>query len=268
VFAGLEECVKFLANFKLTDEEIDFVQECLPGSEEAFCDYLRGLDCSDVEVYAIPEGSVVFPKVPLMRVEGPVGVVQLLETPFLNLVNFASLVATNAARHRFVAGKSKSLLEFGARRAQGPDGAISASKYCYLGGFDATSNVAAGKLFGIPLRGTHSHAYVSSFMSTDEIVDKVLRSADGKTTCEDFVSHVQTWLKKIQYSPSLSGIFSETNQSELAAFTSYALAFPKTFLALVDTYDVMKSGIPNFCAVALALNDFGCVRISYQYPIV
>jgi len=104
--------------------------------------------------------------------------------------------------------------------------------------------------------------------STDEIVDKVLRSADGKTTCEDFVSHVQTWLKKIQYSPSLSGIFSETNQSELAAFTSYALAFPKTFLALVDTYDVMKSGIPNFCAVALALNDFGCVRISYQYPIV
>ncbi|CAD5319295.1 unnamed protein product [Arabidopsis thaliana] len=257
VFAGLEECVKFLANFKLTDEEIDFVQECLPGSEEAFCDYLRGLDCSDVEVYAIPEGSVVFPKVPLMRVEGPVGVVQLLETPFLNLVNFASLVATNAARHRFVAGKSKSLLEFGARRAQGPDGAISASKYCYLGGFDATSNVAAGKLFGIPLRGTHSHAYVSSFMSTDEIVDKVLRSADGKTTCEDFVSHVQTWLKKIQYSPSLSGIFSETNQSELAAFTSYALAFPKTFLALVDTYDVMKSGIPNFCAVALALNDFG-----------
>ncbi|XP_023640792.1 nicotinate phosphoribosyltransferase 2 [Capsella rubella] len=257
VFAGLDECIKFLANFKLSDDEIDFVRESLPGSEEAFCDYLRGLDCSDVEVYAIPEGSVVFPKVPLMRVEGPVGVVQLLETPFLNLVNFASLVATNAARHRFVAGKSKSLLEFGARRAQGPDGAISASKYCYLGGFDATSNVAAAKLFGIPLRGTHSHAFVSSFMSTDEIVDKVLHSSDGKTTCEDFVSHVQTWLKKIQYSPSLSGIFSETNQSELAAFTSYALAFPKTFLALVDTYDVMKSGIPNFCAVALALNDYG-----------
>uniref|UniRef100_A0A1J3JUK3 Nicotinate phosphoribosyltransferase n=2 Tax=Noccaea caerulescens TaxID=107243 RepID=A0A1J3JUK3_NOCCA len=107
VFAGLEECIKFLANFKLSDEEIDFVRDALPGSEEAFCDYLRGLDCSDVEVYAIPEGSVVFPKVPLMRVEGPVGVVQLLETPFLNLVNFASLVATNAARHQEAASPRK-----------------------------------------------------------------------------------------------------------------------------------------------------------------
>ncbi|CAF2133446.1 hypothetical protein IGI04_013929 [Brassica rapa subsp. trilocularis] len=265
IFAGLEECIKFLANFTLTDEEIDFVRDSLPGCEEAFCDYLRGLDCSDIEVYAVSEGSVVFPKVPLLRIEGPVAVVQLLETPFLNLINYASLVATNAARHRFVAGKSKLLLEFGARRAQGPDGAISASKYCYLGGFDATRhvlvlllvNVAAGRLFGIPLRGTHSHAFVSSFMSLDEIVDKALRSSDGKTTCEDFVSLVQTCLAKIQNSSSLSGIFSETNKSELAAFTSYALAFPSAFLALVDTYDVMKSGIPNFCAVALALNELG-----------
>jgi nicotinate phosphoribosyltransferase len=261
IFAGLEECIKFLANFNLTDEEIDFVRDSLPGCEEAFCDYLRGLDCSDIEVYAISEGSVVFPKVPLLRIEGPVAVVQLLETPFLNLINYASLVATNAARHRFVAGKSKLLLEFGARRAQGPDGAISASKYCYLGGFDATSNVAAGKLFGIPLRGTHSHAFVSSFMSLDEIVDKVLRSSDGKSTCKDFICLVQTCLTKIQNSSSLQGIFSETNQSELAAFISYALAFPNSFLALVDTYDVMKSGIPNFCAVALALNELGCVRI-------
>uniref|UniRef100_M4DMS3 nicotinate phosphoribosyltransferase n=1 Tax=Brassica campestris TaxID=3711 RepID=M4DMS3_BRACM len=229
IFAGLEECIKFLANFTLTDEEIDFVRDSLPGCEEAFCDYLRGLDCSDIEVYAVSEGSVVFPKVPLLRIEGPVAVVQLLETPFLNLINYASLVATNAARHRFVAGKSKLLLD----------------------------NVAAGRLFGIPLRGTHSHAFVSSFMSLDEIVDKALRSSDGKTTCEDFVSLVQTCLAKIQNSSSLSGIFSETNKSELAAFTSYALAFPSAFLALVDTYDVMKSGIPNFCAVALALNELG-----------
>ncbi|XP_039054565.1 nicotinate phosphoribosyltransferase 2-like [Hibiscus syriacus] len=258
VFAGLEECIKLIANFKLTEEEISFICESLPGScEEGFVNYLRNIDCSDVEVYAISEGTVVFPKVPLLRVEGPVAVVQLLETPVLNLVNFASLVATNATRHRLVAGKSKMLLEFGLRRAQGPDGAISASKYCYIGGFDATSNVAAGRLFGIPLRGTHSHAFVSSFMSPDEILDRSLHSSDGSSTCEDFVSLVQSWLSKIQWSKSLSGIFGETNQSELAAFMSYALAFPNNFLALVDTYDVMRSGVPNFCAVALALNDLG-----------
>ncbi|KAL0536003.1 hypothetical protein IC582_024935 [Cucumis melo] len=258
IFAGLEECIRLIANFKFTEEEISFIKKSLPSScEDAFYNYLRGIDCSDVEVYAISEGSVVFPKVPLVRVEGPVAVVQLLETPFVNLINYASLVATNAARHRFVAGKSKILLEFGLRRAQGPDGGISASKYCYIGGFDATSNVAAGRLFGIPLRGTHSHAFVSSFMSPDEIIDKSLRSSDGSRTCEDFLSAVQTWLNKIQWLPSLHGTFGETNQSELAAFTSYALAFPSDFLALVDTYDVIRSGVPNFCAVALALSDLG-----------
>ncbi|KAG6605206.1 Nicotinate phosphoribosyltransferase 2 [Cucurbita argyrosperma subsp. argyrosperma] len=258
VFAGLEECIRLIANFKFTEEEISFIKKSLPSScEDAFYKYLREIDCSDVEVYAISEGSVVFPKVPLVRVEGPVAVVQLLETPFVNLINYASLVATNAARHRFVAGKSKLLLEFGLRRAQGPDGGISASKYCYLGGFDATSNVAAGRLFGIPLRGTHSHAFVSSYMSPDEIKDKSLRSSDGSRTCEDFLSAAQMWLNKIQWLPSLHGIFGETNQSELAAFTSYALAFPSDFLALVDTYDVIRSGIPNFCAVAMALHDLG-----------
>ncbi|GMP31473.1 hypothetical protein CsSME_00005672 [Camellia sinensis var. sinensis] len=258
IFAGLEECIRFIANFKFTAEEIAFIRASLPKTcEDGFYDYLRGIDCSDVEVHAVPEGSVAFPKVPLLIVEGPIAVVQLLETPILNLINYASLVSTNAARHRFVAGKSKLLLEFGLRRAQGPDGGIGASKYSYIGGFDATSNVEAGRLFGIPLRGTHSHAFVSSFMSPDEIVEKSLKSHDGSSTCEDFVSLAQTWLSKIKRSHSLHGIFGETNQSELAAFTSYALAFPNSFLALVDTYDVMRSGIPNFCAVALALNDLG-----------
>ncbi|RHN54010.1 putative nicotinate phosphoribosyltransferase [Medicago truncatula] len=258
IFAGLEECVRFISNYKISEEEIHFLKDNLPGScEDGFFDYLRGIDCSDVEVYAIPEGTVVFPKVPLMRIEGPVAVVQLLETPFVNLINYASLVATNAARHRFVAGKSKTLLEFGLRRAQGPDGGVSASKYCYIGGFDGTSNVAAGRLFGIPLRGTHSHAFVSSYMSLGDISDKSLLKKDGSSTCKDFVVLVQNWLNKIKWSNSLCGIFSETNQSELTAFISYALAFPNNFLALVDTYDVMRSGIPNFCAVALALSDLG-----------
>nr|CAB3497545.1 unnamed protein product [Digitaria exilis] len=257
IFGGLEECIRFIANFKITEEEIKFLRSVMPTCEDGFFEYLSSIDCSDVEVYAIHEGYVVFPKVPLMRIEGPVAVVQLLETPFLSLVNYASLVTTNAARHRLVAGKSKNLLEFGLRRAQGPDGGISASRYSYMGGFDATSNVAAGRLFGIPIRGTHSHAFVSSFMGLDEITDKALISSDGSSKCEDFVSLVQNWLIKIKDSSSLGGTFGETNQSELAAFTSYALAFPNSFLALVDTYDVMRSGVPNFCAVALALNDMG-----------
>ncbi|CAM8921903.1 unnamed protein product [Rhodiola kirilowii] len=258
IFAGLEECIRLIANYKMTEEQIDFIRSALPGTcEEGFFDYLRGIDCSQLEVYSISEGTVVFPKVPLLIIVGPVAVVQLLETPLVNLVNFASLVTTNAARHRFVAGKSKMLLEFGLRRAQGPDGGMSASKYCYMGGFDATSNVAAGQKFGIPLRGTHSHAFVSSFTSPDEIIEKSLRSCDGLTTCEDFVGLVQASLNKLQWSPPLRGVFGETNQSELAAFTSYALAFPSSFLALVDTYDVMRSGIPNFCAVALALSELG-----------
>ncbi|KAL6587649.1 Nicotinate phosphoribosyltransferase 1 [Orobanche minor] len=139
VFAGLEECIKLIANFRFTGDEIAFIKSSLPSScEDGFYDYLRAVDCSSLEIHAISEGYVVFPKIPLMRIEGPVAVVQLLETPLVNLINYASLVATNAARHRFVAGKSKLLLEFGLRRAQGPDGGIGASKYCYMGGFDAT----------------------------------------------------------------------------------------------------------------------------------
>jgi len=257
VFAGLEECIRLAANFKFKEEDIDFLRTILPTCEEGFFSYLRELNCLDIEIHAIPEGSIVFPKIPLMRVEGSVAVVQLLETPFVNLINYASLVTTNAARHRRVAGSSKVLLEFGLRRAQGPDGGISASKYCYIGGFDATSNVDAGRRFGIPLRGTHSHAFVNSFMGPDEITDRALPRLDGPGVCEDFVSLSQHWLSRLQAADSLRGMFSETSQSEMAAFTSYALAFPTKFQALVDTYDVMRSGLPNFCAVALALNDLG-----------
>lgn len=103
------------------------------GIEEAFFDYLRELTAKEVVLHAIEEGSVVFPRVPLLKIEGPLIIVQLLETTLLTLVNYASLMATNAARYRMVAGKHISLLEFGLRRAQGPDGGLSASKYSYVG---------------------------------------------------------------------------------------------------------------------------------------
>lgn len=180
-----------------------------------------------------------------MRVEGPLAVCQLMETTFLNLTNFASLMATNAARFRLAAGPDVTLLEFGLRRAQGPDGAMHASKYSYIGGFDATSNVMAGFLYGIQPRGTHAHSFVSAFTGPESLATRELDERPGR----DFVQLVSD-------KRDLLGCTS-TSDSELASFIAYAQAFPDGFLALVDTYDTLTSGIPNFIAVAAALHDLG-----------
>nr|XP_009857496.1 nicotinate phosphoribosyltransferase-like protein isoform X1 [Ciona intestinalis] len=259
IFAGLSECLKFLSNFRFSDSDINYLKQILPHVDPQFWEYLSGLDASQVTMSAIPEGYVVFPKVPLIRLEGPLPVIQLLETTLLNLVNYASLVATNAARFRITAGESVQLLEFGLRRAQGPDGGLSASKYCYIGGFDGTSNVLAGKLFGIPVRGTHAHAFVNSFSSLDEIKgNKLVLNPLAKSKKDPqlgFVELTKSYLNKI--SPILNVLENETNEGELTAFLSYAFAFPTSCLCLLDTYSVIKSGLPNFLAVALALNDYG-----------
>lgn len=149
----------------------------MPHCEGAFFQYLKDLDCSRTVLYAIQDGTVVFPKIPLIRVEGPLAVGQLLETTLLNLVNFPSLIATNAMRMRLAVGPEKSLLEFGLRRAQGPDGGVSASKYAYMGGFDATSNVRAGMLTGMDVKGTHAHALVMSYMGIEDIRVRVSATA-------------------------------------------------------------------------------------------
>jgi len=259
VFGGLDEVLRFIANYKFAPEDLERLRTILGGRcEEAFFDYLGALDMSKLKVYAIPEGTVVFPRVPLLRLEGPVGVVQLLETTILNLVNYASLVTTNAARHRQAVGPSKQLLEFGLRRAQGPDGGVSAARYAYIGGFDATSNVAAGALFDMPVKGTHAHSFVSSFTSFEEVEGRALERASGDGEPVTFAPLVLEKLQLIQSIPALRAtVGDDTNKSELAAFVAYALAFPHGFLALVDTYDVMRSGLPNFMAVALALIDLG-----------
>lgn len=255
VFAGLEECIKFVKNFKFSVSDINYLKTVLPKNiESEFFDYLQNLTTDEVRLIAIDEGVVVFPKVPLISIEGPLPVVQLMETPLLNLVNYASLVATNGMRFRLAAGRDKTLLEFGLRRAQGPDGALSASRYCYLGGFDGTSNVLAGKLYNIPVRGTHAHAFVTSYSSLSDVQEKEL--FNKKTSkAEKFTPVCIKWQKKL--APVLDFLADQASEGELAAFISYALAFPDGFLALIDTYDVIRSGLPNFCTVAMALSDFG-----------
>ena len=268
VFAGLEEALRFVSNFSFSERDVEYLKSTPVGAnmEDEFFEYLLKIDASDIRVYAQKEGSVVFPRVPLLRLEGPLATVQLLETTLLCLVNYASLVATNAARHRLVAGEDVMLLEFGLRRAQGVDGGVSASRYAYLGGFDATSNVEAGRQFGIPIKGTHAHSYVQSHSGWDCVKNPRLKAANG-STCEDFPALVMEKMKRLEavrddMEPDLR--WNETNTSELAAFTSYALAFPSAFLALVDTYNVLQSGLPNFCAVALALRELGYAAVGIR----
>lgn len=165
IFAGLNECLKFIQSFRYSHGDIEYLRRVMPpGTEPEFFDYLSKIDMNQVSVYAIDEGTVVFPKIPLIRIEGPLILGQLLETTLLTLVNYASLMATNAARYRLAAGDGVRLLEFGLRRAQGPDGGLSSSKYAYIGGFDCTSNLLAGKLYDIPVGGTHAHSFITSFI--------------------------------------------------------------------------------------------------------
>lgn len=168
VACGLDSAVAFLNDFRFTADDLTYISG-LTGNdgqtlfENGFIDYLRTMEFR-CDVAAVPEGTIVFPNEPLLRIQGPILQCQLLETPLLNFINFQSLIATKAARMRLVA-KDDRLLEFGLRRAQGPDGGVTASRAAYIGGFDATSNVLAGKLYGIPVKGTHAHSWVMSFAS-------------------------------------------------------------------------------------------------------
>lgn len=262
IFAGLSECIKYVEEFHFSDEDISYLKEAMaPTTDPEFFVFLKNVTTKDVTISAIPEGTVVFAKVPLLRVEGPLAVVQLLETTLLNLVNFSSLVATNAVRFRKAAGDEKILLEFGLRRAQGPDGGLSASKYCYLGGFDGTSNVLAAKKFNIPAKGTHAHAFVSSFHHNDDVCATPLLN---QTTNERELFMPRVEKRLLDVCTALCICKDQVNIGELKAFTSYANAFPTSFLALVDTYDALKSGLVNFLAVTFALNDFGYKSIGVR----
>ena len=166
IAAGLEPVIDFLKRFQFTDEDLQFLGT-LKGSDgeplfdQRFLEYLRPLRFK-CDLDAIPEGTVVFPQEPVLRVQGPILQCQLVESALLNFINFQSLIATKAARV-CLAARGEPVLEFGLRRAQGVDGALSASRAAYIGGCASTSNVLAGKLYGIPVSGTHAHSWVMAF---------------------------------------------------------------------------------------------------------
>lgn len=175
IACGLELVIDFLQNFQFSADDIQYLRG-LQGADnqalfsESFLNYLQGMtfNCS---IDAIPEGTVVFPHEPLLRVQGPLLQAQLIETILLNLINFSSLIATKASRVVQAAGKD-TVLEFGFRRAQGVDGSLTATRSTYVGGCHATSNVLAGKLFDIPVKGTHAHSWVMCFEDELEAFNK------------------------------------------------------------------------------------------------
>jgi nicotinate phosphoribosyltransferase len=206
VFAGLEPALAFLEQVRFSEEELDFLTG-LGLFKPRFIDYLRGFRFRG-RVTAPPEGSLVFANEPLLTVEGTLAETQFVEAALLNIINFQTLVATKASRICQAADGAE-VVEFGLRRAQGPDGGLSASRAACVGGCRGTSNVLAGQLFDLPLRGTQAHSWVQAF------------------------------------------------PDELASFRAYAAAFPESTILLVDTYDTLKSGVPNAITVARELRERG-----------
>ena len=203
VFAGLEKIISYLKDFRYTDEDIRYLKEEV-GYEDDFLNCLKELRFTGT-LKSMEEGELVFGNQPILQFTGPLIQGQLIETTILNIVNYQTLIATKASRIKNVIGDDRAL-EFGTRRAQETEAAIWGARAAVIGGFDATSNVRAGKKFGIPVAGTHAHALVQVY------------------------------------------------RDEYKAFKSYAETF-KDCVFLVDTYDTLKSGIPNAIKVANEMGD-------------
>jgi len=206
VLAGLDPALDWLPSLRFDESDLDYL-ESLRLFKGPFLAYLSAFRFKGT-VTAAPEGTVVFPHEPVLTVEGRLAEAQIVETALLNIVNFETLIATKASRVTRAASPAK-VIEFGARRAQGPDGALSATRAAAIGGVLTTSHLQAGKAFGLPVAGTQAHSWIMSF------------------------------------------------PNETEAFRAYAAAFPDTCVLLVDTYDTLKSGIPNAVAIAKELEAKG-----------
>ncbi|GIN88482.1 nicotinate phosphoribosyltransferase [Heyndrickxia sporothermodurans] len=160
IYAGLERVVEYLSNFRFSETDIQYLREELHYEEE-FLQYLSNMKFTGT-LRSMKEGEVVFGNEPMIQVEAPLAQAQIIETALLNIVNYQTLIATKASRMKYVVG-DQTLMEFGTRRAHEMDAAIWGTRAAFIGGFDSTSNVRAGKRFGIPVSGTHAHAMVQAY---------------------------------------------------------------------------------------------------------
>ena len=206
IMAGLEQLIDYLKNLHFDEEAIDYLRS-LGIFDEEFMQELRDFKFSG-DVYAVPEGTIVFPGEPLVRVTAPIFEAQLVETALLNIINHQTLIATKASRV-VQAAEGGTVMEFGLRRAQGPDAGIYGARAAIIGGCAGTSNVLTGQMYDMPAMGTHAHSWVMSF------------------------------------------------PTELDAFRKYAELFPTSCLLLVDTYDTLRSGVPNAITVFRELREHG-----------
>ena len=218
ICCGLEQIIDYIKDLHFTDEDIEYLRS-LGTFEDDFLEYLRGFRFTG-DIWAVPEGTVVFPREPLVKVIAPIMEAQFVETALLCILNHQCLIATKAARVVHAA-QGDGIMEFGLRRAQGPDAGIYGARAAVIAGCVGTSNVLTGKMFGVPVKGTHAHSWIMSF------------------------------------------------PDEYTAFKTYARIYPNACILLVDTYDVLRSGVPNAIRVfnemkeeGIELKNYG-IRIDY-----
>lgn len=216
ICAGLEQMIEYIENLSFSQDDIEYLRS-LNIFEEDFLEYLSNFHFTG-DIYAIPEGTVIFPREPMVKVIAPIMEAQLVETAILNIMNHQSLIATKAARVCHAA-KGDAVMEFGLRRAQGPDAGIFGARAAIIGGCAGTSNVLTGKMFDVPVLGTHAHSWIMSF------------------------------------------------PDEYTAFKTYAKLYPNSCTLLVDTYDVLKSGVPNAIRVFEEMREEGIPLTKYGIRI-
>lgn len=212
IAAGLEQVIEYVKNLNFSYDDVDYLRSLHIFSED-FLQYLSGYHFTG-SIYAIPEGSLIFPKEPILKVVAPIMEAQLVETAILNILNHQCLIATKSSRIVYAAGDT-GVMEFGLRRAQGPDAGLYGARAAVIAGCVGTSCVLTGKLFDVPVMGTHAHSWIMSF------------------------------------------------PDEYTAFKTYANMYPDACCLLVDTYDTLKSGVPNAIRVFEEMRNAGIPLKNY-----